>query len=45
MAIVMPKAAVRHALKSVGKPRARYPSMSPAIDELGNVKQKGRYRA
>src|SRR3954465_15241975 len=40
MAIVMPKAAVRDALRSVGKPRARYPSMSPAIDDTGKVSRK-----
>jgi hypothetical protein len=40
MAIVMPKAAVRNALKSVGKPRGRYPSRSPVIDDTGKVSRK-----
>ena len=45
MAIVMPTVAVRDARKSIGKPRARYPSMSPAIDDTGKVSRKRRYRA
>src|SRR5882724_12041294 len=40
MAIVIPIQAVRNALKSAGKPRARYPSRSPVIADTGRVSRK-----